>query len=333
MQSRRRLCRPNPGSAADPVAGRAPAAPAPQVLCQGTRPNDHEPGAGARLCSTRRPLSSPVLVARAAEGVQAQVAGKVCAPLPSRPGGPGGQHGRRRVPGGRPPAHRPRERSRGASGPRLAGCTRGDERRRSGPGRTSRARGETPRLREPPSSPEAPRPGPLLSSPPPQTQPEASTYRSRSGRGGSARRAPAARALCYKRAWGRKAGRGRGAPPADSPHTPLPTLFPFYCYRKNNRSSRRLVCSPALRPLPRTPAPSAAGAASPQVPLEMLLAPLQNKFSFIQGKQPNKDPRSPQPPPPGFPHSHTQRTSAMAGEDPGVPGCEGAAQAAASTAL
>lgn len=333
MQSRRRLCRPNPGSAADPVAGRAPAAPAPQVLCRGTRPNDHEPGAGARLCSTRRPLSSPVLAARAAEGVQAQVAGKVCAPLPSRPGGPGGQHGRRRVPGGRPPAHRPRERSRGASGPRLAGCTRGDERRRSGPGRTSRARGETPRLREPPSSPEAPRPGPLLSSPPPQTQPEASTYRSRSGRGGSARRAPAARALCYSEPGGGRRG-AAGAPrllTARTLHFPL--CFLFTATGKTTGPPAASSAPPPSAPLPRTPAPSAAGAASPQVPLEMLLAPLQNKFSFIQGKQPNKDPRSPQPPPPGFPHSHTQRTSAMAGEDPGVPGCEGAAQAAASTAL
>lgn len=253
MQSRRRLCRPNPGSAADPVAGRAPAAPAPQVLCRGTRPNDHEPGAGARLCSTRRPLSSPVLAARAAEGVQAQVAGKVCAPLPSRPGGPGGQHGRRRVPGGRPPAHRPRERSRGASGPRLAGCTRGDERRRSGPGRTSRARGETPRLREPPSSPEAPRPGPLVPTSPDAARGEHLPVPERPGWLGPA--GARGQGAVLQRAWGRKAGRGRGAPPADSPHTPLPTLFPFYCYRKNNRSSRRLVCSPALCPPSPNPCP------------------------------------------------------------------------------
>lgn len=88
---------------------------------------------------------------------------------------------------------------------------------------------------------------PVLS-PTPQTQPEVSAYPS--GRSWQPLGAPA---LGASEPRGTEAG--RGAPPADSPHTPLPTLFPFYLQQEKQQVLLPLLLT--LR-LPRLP-PSVSG--------------------------------------------------------------------------
>lgn len=89
---------------------------------------------------------------------------------------------------------------------------------------------------------------PVLS-PTSQTQPEVSAYPS--GRSWQPLGAPA---LGASEPRGTEAGRDGGAPPADSPHTPLPTLFPFYLQLEKQQV---LLPLPTLR-LPGLP-PSVSG--------------------------------------------------------------------------
>lgn len=105
-----------------------------------------------------------------------------------------------------------------------------------------------PRLLEVPLSP--PRSLAPVLSPTSQTQPEVSAYPS--GRSWQPLGAPA---LGASEPRGREAGRGGGAPPADSPHTPLPTLFPFYWQQEKQQVLLPLLLT--LRP-PRLP-PSVSG--------------------------------------------------------------------------
>lgn len=247
MQSWRRLCRRNPGSAADPVADRAPAAPAPRVPARGAGagPKVHAPGAGAGHCSTRRPLSSPGPRSPGLERACRDRWPGRCARLSPR--APAGSWGAAQLGGGRPAARTPRRAARPSASHLCAsqgalGATSGGA---PGQGAAAARAGRPLRAGPLPRSP-----GPRSSSPPPQTQPDASTYPSRRGRGGSARRSPAARALCESELGGGRRG-AAGAPrllTARTLHFPL--CFLFTRYRKNNRSSRRLICSPALPPNP-----------------------------------------------------------------------------------
>ena len=114
---------------------------------------------------------------------------------------------------------------------------------------------------------------PVLS-PTSQTQPEVSAYPS--GRSWQPLGAPA---LGASEPRGTEAGRGGGAPPADSPHTPLPTLFPFYLQQEKQQVLLPLLLTLRLPRLP--PLRLGLEGRQPRCLWKLHLALLQNKFISV----------------------------------------------------
>lgn len=91
-------------------------------------------------------------------------------------------------------------------------------------------------------------------------------------------RAPGAEALGASEPRGWEAGRPYRAPPADSPHTPLPTLFPFYLQQEKQQVLQPSHLLP--RPPPQTPTRLRLEEHRPRCLWMLHPAFLQNKCSF-----------------------------------------------------